>query len=189
MNELSIGIGITGSFCCFADIIPVIERLSRDNKVTTILSFNASSLDTRFYKAEDLRSELLRITGNYPLLTIQEAEQVGPKRLFDIMLIAPCTGNTMAKLNHGITDTPVLMAAKAHLRNGLPLVIAPSTNDALGASALNIAGLINRKNIFFVPFSQDDPIKKPRSMVARFGLCDKTIEKAMKGEQIQPIIM
>jgi len=189
LRDISIGVGITGSFCCFADIIPVIERLARDNKVMPVLSFNAASMDTRFYRAEDFKNTLRRITGNEPITTIQGAEQVGPKKMFDIMLIAPCTGNTMAKLNLGITDTPVLMAAKASLRNGVPIVLAPSTNDALGASAQNIAALLNRKNVYFVPFSQDDPIKKPRSMVARFGLCDKALDQALNGDQIQPIIM
>jgi dipicolinate synthase subunit B len=123
------------------------------------------------------------------MTTIVEAENIGPKKLFDIMLIAPCTGNTLAKLNHGIVDTAVLMAAKSHLRNNRPLVIALSTNDALGAAAVNIGGLLNRRNIYFVPYSQDDYVKKPRSMIARFGLCEQTLNFAIEGEQIQPLVL
>ena len=119
--------------------------------------------------------------------TIVEAEEIGPKKMFDIMLIAPCIGNTLAKLQNGIVETTVLMAAKAHLRNNSPLALA--TNDALGAAAINIGYLLNRKNVYFVPFSQDDYAKKPRSMVARFGLCEKALEYALDGQQIQPIIL
>lgn len=189
MSKLKIGVGICGSFCTFSQVLPMLERLCRDHDVTTVLSYAVSQTDTRFYRADDFQNELIRITGKLPFTTITEAEPIGPKKMFDVMLIAPCTGNSLAKLRCGIVDTPVMMAAKSHVRNDRPLIIALSTNDALGTSAANIGGLLNRRNIYFVPFSQDDHEKKPRSMVAHFGLCEKTIEYALKGEQIQPIIL
>ena len=189
MQGKRIGVAITGSFCSFSQVLPVIERLARENEVTTILSAAAATMDTRFYRAEDFRRELQRITGRPPMTTIAEAEQVGPMRLFDVILVAPCTGNTLAKLHHGITDTAVLMAIKAQVRNDRPVVLALSTNDALGTSAVNIGGLLNRRNLYFVPFSQDDHDKKPRSMAARFGLCEQTMEAALEGRQAQPLIL
>ena len=188
MRDISIGVGITGSFCCFADIIPVIERLARDNKVMPVLSFNAASMDTRFYRAEDFKNTLRRITGNEPITTIQGAEQVGPKKMFDIMLIAPCTGNTLAKLAHSIADSPVTLAAKSHLRNGRPVLIAVSTNDALCGAAENIGRLLARKNYYFVPFGQDDPVGKPTSMVAKFNKIPEALNLAAQGRQLQPIL-
>ena len=189
MQDKKIGVCITGSFCTFSQILPVMERLARDNQVTAILSSAAATTDTRFYKAEDFRREVQRITGRPPMTTIAEAEHIGPQKLFDVLLVAPCTGNTLAKLNHGITDTAVLMAIKAQVRNDRPVVLALSTNDALGTAAVNIGGLLNRRNLYFVPFSQDDHEKKPRSMAARFGLCEQTMEAAMEGRQAQPIIL
>ncbi len=189
MQGKKIGVGITGSFCTFSQVLPVLERLARDNEVTPILSPAAATMDTRFYRAEDFIQELNRITGKTPMTTIVEAEQIGPKRLFDVLLVAPCTGNTLAKLNHGITDTSVLMAIKAQVRNDQPVVLALSTNDALGTAAVNIGGLLNRRNLYFVPFSQDDHEKKPRSMAARFGLCEQAMEAALEGRQAQPIIL
>lgn len=189
MKDTRIGVCVTGSFCTFSQLLPVLERLSKDNEVTAILSPAAYNTDTRFYRAEDFKREVARLTGREIMSTIVEAEQIGPKKMFDIVLVAPCTGNTLAKLNNGVTDTAVLMAAKAHIRNNRPLVLAVSTNDALGAAAVNIGGLLNKKNIYFVPFSQDDYVKKPRSMVARFGLCEQAMEYALKGEQIQPVIL
>ncbi len=189
MQGKKIGICITGSFCTFAQTLPVIERLARENQVTAILSPAAAETDTRFYKAVDFRRELQRITGKPPMTTIAEAEQIGPQMLFDVLLVAPCTGNTLAKLNHGITDTSVLMAVKAQVRNDRPVVLALSTNDALGTAAVNIGGLLNRRNLYFVPFSQDDHEKKPRSMVARFGLCEAAMEAALEGRQAQPVIL
>lgn len=189
MEKLRIGVAVTGSFCTFSEILPMVQRLCRHNSVTAILSEAASSWDTRFYKAQDFCTDIARLTGQPPITTVVGAEQIGPGRMFDVMLIAPCTGNTLAKINHGIVDTTVTMAAKSHLRNGRPLVIAVSTNDALGAAAINIGGLLNRRNIYFVPYSQDDWEKKPRSMVAHFGLCEKTIEAAMAGAQLQPMLL
>ncbi|MBQ2819413.1 MAG: dipicolinate synthase subunit B [Clostridia bacterium] len=188
MTGHRIGVGICGSFCTFSQILPVLKTLSCSNEVTAVLSYSTQEIDTRFYRADDFKRDVINVTGRAPITTISGAEQVGPQHLFDVMLIAPCTGNTMAKLRYGITDTPVLMAAKAHLRNNKPLVIGFSTNDALGAAAPNWGELLNRRNIYFVPFSQDDYDKKPRSMAAHFGLCEKALEAALRGEQLQPII-
>lgn len=189
MTDINIGFGICGSFCTFSQIIPVIEGLAKSNNVFPIMSEAAYETDTRFYAAEDFHVDVTRASGNQIIHTIVDAEPIGPRKMFDAMVIAPCTGNTLAKLALGITDTAVLMAAKAHLRNNRPLVLAISTNDALSGSAQNIGTLLNRKNVYFVPFSQDDFEKKPRSMVARMGLIDKSIELALGGEQIQPILM
>ena len=189
MTDKRIGVGITGSFCSFDLLLTLLEELSTENQVTAILSYMSAQTDTRFYQAEDFRRKVTEITKRKPMYTIVEAEEIGPKKLFDVMLIAPCTGNTLAKLNYGITDTPVLMAAKAHLRNNRPLVLALATNDALGTAGMNIGSLLNRRNLYFVPFSQDDPEKKPRSMVSKFDICHKTMDYALVGQQIQPIII
>ena len=189
MTEQNIGFGVTGSFCTFSQILPVMERLAKCNQVFPVLSDMAYGTDTRFYKAEDFRSEVRRLCGNEIIHTIVDAEPIGPRKMFDAMVIAPCTGNTLAKLACGITDTPVLMAAKAHIRNDRPLIIAVSTNGALGAAAQNIGALRNRRNVYFVPFRQENYEKKPRSMVARMGLIEQTIELASKGQQIQPLIL
>ena len=188
MKDKKIGVAVCGSFCTFSQVLPVVRRLARDNTVTAVLSPAAGETDTRFYRAEDFVRELTELCGRAPITTLAEAEQVGPKQLFDVLLVAPCTGNTLAKLAAGITDTPVLMAVKAHLRNGRPVVLALSTNDALGASAQNIGRLLTRRDIYFVPFSQDDPEKKPRSMAAHFGLCEEALDAALEGRQLQPII-
>ncbi len=189
MKNQKIGVAMTGSFCTFSQVLPVIRQLAKSNEVTAVLSPAAAETDTRFYRAEDLLRELEQITGRKPMRTIAEAEQVGPGKLFDVLLAAPCTGNTLAKLNLGITDTSVLMAIKAQLRNGRPVVLALSTNDALSNAAKNIGGLLNRRDLYFVPFSQDDPEKKPRSMAANFGLCEAALDAALEGRQLQPIIL
>lgn len=188
MTNKKIGIGICGSFCTFSKILPVINRLAQNNQVTAVLSYAAQTTDTRFYKAADFMNDVEQATGRELITTIAQAERVGPEQLFDLFLIAPCTGNTMAKLCAGITDTPVLMAAKAHLRNNKPVVIGFSTNDALSAAAANIGTLLNRKNLFFVPFGQDDPANKPRSMAAHFDRCELSLDEALCGRQLQPII-
>ena len=188
MTNKKIGIGICGSFCSFSKILPVIKQLAQDNRVTPVLSYAAQSTDTRFYKAADFLADLKQATGREPILTVADAEQVGPQDMFDVFLISPCTGNTMAKMCAGITDTPVLMAAKAHLRNLKPVVIGFSTNDALSAGGANIGTLLNRKNVYFVPFAQDDPVKKPRSMAALFDKCEQALDEALCGRQLQPII-
>ncbi len=189
MKGLRIGVVITGSFCTFSDIMPVIANLCNDNTVTAILSPAAATFDTRFYIADNFKDDLIKLTGMPLILDIVQAEQIGPKRLFDIMLVAPCTGNSLAKLNHGITDTAALMAMKSHIRNNRPLVIAPSTNDALGTAAVNLGGLLCRRGIYFVPYRQDDFENKPRSMIASFGLCQSAMEAALEDRQLQPIIL
>lgn len=153
------------------------------------MSDNSYTLDTKFGKAQDFISQIETITNNKIIHTIQDAEPIGPKKLTDIMIISPCSGNTLAKLAHGITDGPVLMATKSHLRNNNPVVIAISTNDGLSASAENIGKLLNRKNYYFVPFKQDNPITKPRSLVFDAEYITKTLEFALDREQIQPIIL
>mgnify|MGYP004551096973 FL=1 len=153
------------------------------------MSDNSYTLDTKFGKAQNFISQIETITNNKIIHTIQDAEPIGPKKLTDIMIISPCSGNTLAKLAHGITDGPVLMATKSHLRNNNPVVIAISTNDGLSASAENIGKLLNRKNYYFVPFKQDNPITKPRSLVFDAEYITKTLEFALDREQIQPIIL
>lgn len=153
------------------------------------MSDNSYTLDTKFGKAQDFISQIETITNNKIIHTIQDAEPIGPKKLTDIMIISPCSGNTLAKLAHGITDGPVLMATKSHLRNNNPVVIAISTNDGLSASAENIGKLLNRKNYYFVPFKQDNPITKPHSLVFDAEYITKTLEFALDREQIQPIIL
>ena len=190
LSECNIGFAITGSFCTFDKIKSQIKILKDEGAdITPIFSFNTYNMDTRFAKAKDFLDEVKTITGKEGMSTIQQAEAIGPNKLFDVLVIAPCTGNTMAKLANGITDTPVLMAAKAHLRNNRPLVISISTNDALGINLQNIGKLMIMKNIYFVPFGQDDYIKKPNSMIADVERIKETVEAAMKKEQIQPVIL
>ena len=184
-----IGLAITGSFCTFAKIEQEILKLKETGAILhPLISGNVQTMDSRFGDTGEFISRITYITGNDPILRIEDAEPIGPKAYLDILLIAPCTGNTLAKLANGITDTPVLMAAKAHLRNAKPLVISVSTNDALGINFKNIGELFNSKNIYFVPFGQDDPVKKPSSMIARTGLIENTLKEALEGRQIQPVI-
>ncbi len=190
MSKKNIGFAITGSFCTHEKIkASVTELVEKGNKVTPIFSFSAQTVNCRFGNAVEFTREIESITGEKGIYSIPEAEVVGPKNLFDILIIAPCTGNTMAKLQAGITDTPVLMAAKAHIRNNKPLLISMATNDALGANFKNIACLINTKNIYFVPFFQDDYQKKPKSMVADLSLIPKAMEHALNGVQLQPVVL
>lgn len=186
-----IGIAITGSFCTFENILKEIELLVKEEKaeVYTIFSEMSKNTDTRFGTADKFFANIEKITGNKPITTIVGAEPIGPNPFLDVLAIFPCTGNTMAKLANGITDTPVLMAAKAHLRNEKPLVISISTNDALGMNMKNIGELMNVKNIFFVPFGQDNHIKKPNSMIARTEMLVPVIEAALEKKQYQPVIM
>ena len=189
LKEKNIGLAITGSFCTFAKIEQEIRHLKDTGaSLYPIFSANVQSIDSRFGDTGTFISRISQLTDHDPILRIEEAEPIGPKGYLDILLIAPCTGNTLAKLAAGITDTPVLMAAKAHLRNGRPLVISVSTNDALGMNLKNIGLLFNAKNIYFVPFGQDDPVKKPASMVARTNLIEDTLKEALEGRQIQPVI-
>ncbi len=190
LSGCNVGFGITGSFCTFDKIKTQIKVLKDEGaNVIPVFSYNAYNLDNRFTEAAKFVDEIKKMTGSEDIHTIQQAEPVGPKKLFDIMIIAPCTGNTAAKLVNGIVDTPVLMAAKAHMRNNRPLVISISTNDALGINFKSIGSLMVMKNIFFVPFGQDDHILKPNSMVADVSLIKATLEEALEGRQIQPVIL
>ena len=190
LKEKNIGFILTGSFCTFSKVIPKIKELIRkEANVIPIMSFNAYNMDTKFGKSKDFIEEIEEITGRKIIHTIEDAEPIGPKKLTDIMVIAPCSGNTISKLAYDIIDTPALMAAKSHLRNELPLVIAPSTNNGLGGNAENLGKLLNRKNYYFVPFRQDNPITKPRSLVFDSEYIIKTIEYAFNKEQIQPILL
>ncbi len=185
-----IGFVLTGSFCTFSKTIPKMkEIINLGAKIIPIMSYNAYNLDTKFGKASEFIEEIEDITKEKIIHTIVDAEPIGPKNLTDIMLIAPCSGNTIGKLANGINDTVALMAVKSHLRNNNPLVIAISTNDALSGSAENIGRLLNRKNYYFVPFKQDNPITKPRSIVFDPSYIIKTLEYALDREQIQPIML
>ena len=190
LEGINVGFAITGSFCTFSKTITKIKELVKKGaNVIPIMSFNAYNLDTKFGNANDFIKEIENITNNKIIHTIQEAEPIGPKKMTDIMCIAPASGNTMAKLTNGIIDTPVTMAVKSHLRNNRPVVVAISTNDALAGSAKNIGDLLNRKNYYFVPFRQDNPITKPRSIVFDPEYVIKTIETALDNEQIEPILL
>ncbi len=185
-----IGYVLTGSFCTFNKTIPIMKELAEMGaEIVPIMSFNSYELDTKFGKAESFIDKIENISGKKIIHTIPDAEPIGPKRLTDIMVIAPCSGNTISKLAYDIIDTPATMAAKSHLRNNLPIVIAISTNNGLGANAENIGKLLNRRNYYFVPFRQDNPITKPRSIVADFDMIIKTVESALEGEQINPILL
>ena len=189
LENKRIGVAMTGSFCTFAKAIKGIKILVEEGaKVQTIFSDSAQTINSRFGRAKDFIHEVTEITGQEPMLTIEQAEVIGPTGCFDLLLMLPCTGNTMAKLVNGITDTPALMAAKAHLRNGKPLLISMSTNDALGMNFKNIGYLLNSKNVYFVPFGQDDPVKKPNSMTADTGLIIPAMLEALKGRQYQPVL-
>ena len=190
MNDLRVGFALCGSYCTFAKVIPIIKELKQQGaKVIPIMSENAYSTDTRFGKASDHIRRIEEITKEKIIHTIAEAEPIGPKKLIDILIIEPCTGNTLGKIANGITDTSVTMAAKAHLRNNRPVLIAVSTNDGLSTSAKNIGILHNQKNIFFVPYKQDDPLLKERSLVADFDKTILAMHNALENRQIQPIII
>lgn len=192
MENLSgkkIGFAITGSFCTFSKILEPLKELSRlGAELTPIFSFHAAALNTRFFQAEDFRTNVEIITGNPVIDTIPAAEPIGPKKLFDLIIVAPCTGNTLAKLANGITDTPVTMAVKAHLRNNRPVLVALSSNDGLTAGAANLGRLLNTKNYFFVPFGQDDCIGKPNSLVADMSLIPEAAALCLDGVQMQPML-
>lgn len=185
---MEIGFALCGSFCTFAQVFPVMEELSKQHHLIPIFSFSSGTIDSRFGTADEHLQRTRAICGRSPLRTIEGVEPIGPKKMLDALIIAPCTGNTLAKLAHSIADTPVTMAAKSHLRNGRPVIVAVSTNDALGGAAENIGKLLARKHYYFVPFRQDDPINKPTSMVADFTKIPQTLEAALKGRQIQPIL-
>ena len=185
---MRIGFALCGSFCTYDQIFPVIELLSRDYEIIPILSGNAGSIDSRFGTALEHIGILTDICGKCPILSIAEAEPIGPKKLLDALIIAPCTGNTLAKLAWGITDTPVTMAVKAHLRNNRPVLLGVSTNDGLGAAAKNIGMLLNARGFFFLPMGQDAPEKKPASVVAHFDCMAEAVEAALAHRQLQPVL-
>ena len=190
VEGLNIGFAITGSFCTYSKIIEEIKKLvDAKANVIPIFSTNASSMDTRFGNAKEWINKIEKMTGNKSILTIQDAEPIGPNGLLDVLVVAPCTGNTISKLANAITDTPVLMAAKAHLRGMKPIVIGISTNDGLGMNARNLGILLNTKYYYFVPFGQDSPYVKGNSLVARMDMIVSTIEMAIAGKQIQPLII
>ena len=189
MNKLRLGLALTGSYCTFDEVLVAAERLCVQYEVMPIFSENAASTDTRFGRAADFKKRLEDMAGRPALCTIRETEPIGPKGLLDILVIAPCTGNTLAKLAHGVTDTSVTMAAKAHLRNGRPLVVAVSSNDALSTGAMNLGILMVRKNVYLVPFRQDDAEKKPTSLVADFWQIGAAVEAALAGQQLQPLLL
>ena len=186
---MNIGFALCGSFCTFSGVFPVMERLAQVHRVTPIFSDCAYRTDSRFGSAAGFIEKAQALCAQQVLHTVAQVEPIGPKKLLDALVIAPCTGNTLAKLAHGIADGPVTMAAKSHLRNGRPVIIAVSTNDALGAAAENIGKLLARKHFYFVPFRQDDPQNKPTSMVADFSLLPQTVEAALGGRQLQPVIL
>ena len=190
LEGIRIGYALCGSFCTFSKSIEQLERLKGKGAVITpIMSFNAASLDTRFGTAEHFRTVLEETTGRKLICTIEDAEPIGPQKMFDVLAVCPCTGNTLAKLAAGIIDTPVTMAVKSHIRNDRPVVIAVSTNDALAGCAKNIGAILNYRNFYFVPFGQDDSAKKPRSLVADFNELPETILAALDGRQYQPLLI
>ncbi len=186
---MNIGFAMCGSFCTFDAVFPVMEKVASTHNLIPILSCSVQSINSRFGAAQTHIQRVADICGRPPLSCIEAVEPIGPKKMLDALIIAPCTGNTLAKLAHSIADGPVTMAAKSHLRNGRPVLIAVSTNDALAGAAENIGKLLARKHFYFVPFGQDDPIRKPTSMVADFGKIPEALELALQGKQIQPILI
>lgn len=186
---MNIGFAVCGSFCTYEKVFPVMEELAKDYTVIPIFSTASYTIDSRFGTHSEHIERAEKLCGRPVLNTIEQVEPIGPKKLLDALVVAPCTGNTIAKLARSIADSPVTMAVKSHLRNGRPVVIAVSTNDALAGAAENIGKLLSRKHYYFVPFGQDDPSKKPTSMVADFSKIPETLSAALEGRQIQPIIL
>ena len=190
MPKLTLGFALTGSFCTFDKAFAQMEDLIRRGyEILPVLSFRAANTDTRFYLADMVRERVHAITGRLPLCTLPEVEPIGPKKLTDAYVIAPATGSTLARLAAGLFDTPATLGAKSHLRNDRPVILAVSTNDGLGLAAQNIGRLMAYRNFYFVPFAQDDPQRKPRSLVARFELLAPTISAALSGVQLQPMLI
>ncbi len=190
MHEKRIGVALCGSFCNFERVYNEMKKLN-DNGANLwfIMSENAANTDTRFGTAGHWKKSFAELSQDEIITSITTAEPIGPKKMFDVMVVCPCTGNTLAKLANGITDTPVTMAVKSHLRGGRPVVLAIATNDGLAASAQNIGRLLNTKNYYFVPFAQDDPYQKPTSLICDFSKVSDTIEVALAGRQIRPILL
>ena len=190
MRTERVGFAICGSFCTHERVLRELERLCGEyESVVPIVSETVCATDTRFGDARELLDTVERLTGRKAVSTIREAEPIGPKKLLDVLVVAPCTGNTLGKLSCGITDTAVTMAAKAHLRNDRPVVIAVASNDGLSGAARNLGELLVRKNYYFVPFGQDDPEKKPCSLMADFSLISGTVQAALEGRQLQPVLL
>ena len=190
LKGVRIGFAITGSFCTFENISDIIKNLIEEGAdLIPIFSYTTDEMNTRFGNAEDFKNKIIEITGEQPIVDINGAEPIGSKAILDVLIVAPCTGNTIAKLANAITDTPVTMACKAHLRNNRPIILSISTNDGLGANAKNIGLLLNMKNIFMVPFGQDNPTLKPNSLLSKNELILKTIIEALKGKQLQPLLI
>ena len=190
MEETRVGFALTGSFCTLDNALRAMEETAASYpNILPILSETTAATDTRFGRAEAFRQRAEEACGRRAMTSIPEVEPIGPKGLLDVLVIAPCTGNTLAKLANGVTDTTVTMAAKAHLRNGGPVVLCPATNDGLAASARNIGVLLDKKNVYFVPFRQDDPARKPTSLVADFSLVPAAIDAALEGRQLQPVLL
>ena len=190
MEPIRVGFAFCGSFCTYHQAMTALEKIhARYGDVTPIVSENSAATDSRFGPAHEYMREMERICGKRVIDSIPKAEPIGPKHLLDVLVICPCTGNTLAKLANGITDTTVTMAAKAHLRNGGPVVICLATNDGLASSARNLGTLLDKKNVYFVPFGQDDPAEKPTSLVADFSLVNDTVEAALRGKQLQPLLL
>ena len=186
---MNIGFAMCGSFCTFKAVFEAMKEVASIHTVTPIFSRNVCTIDSRFGTAKEHWEKAAELCGREPLSTIEEVEPIGPKQLLDALVVAPCTGNTLAKLAHSIADGPVTMAVKSHLRNGRPVVLAISTNDALAGAGENLGKLLPRRNYYFVPFGQDDPRKKPTSMVADFSKLLPTLEAALEGRQIQPMVV
>lgn len=188
MNKKQVGFAVCGSFCTYWSVMEPLSELIKLYDVIPVISEAVDRTDTRFGRAEDYRAKLAEVCGRAPIASVKEAEPIGPKKLLDLLIIAPCTGNTLAKIACGITDGAVPMAAKAHLRNGRPLLLAVATNDGLGANAKNIGSLLERKNVYFVPFRQDGPKEKPTSLQSDFSLLPEAARAALEGVQLEPVL-
>ena len=189
MDKLRVGMCFSGSFCTFDKALECMKEMVDEGwDITPIFSYHAATLDTRFGRAEDFLRRSQEISGHAPMLTMQDVEPIGPKNMLDVMVVLPCTGNTLAKLACGIVDTPVVMAVKSILRGGKPVVLGLSTNDGLGAAAKNIGALLERRSYYFLPFSQDNPVGKPRSLTPDYTKLMETVSAALRGAQIQPIL-
>ena len=190
MSKTRVGFALTGSFCTFRQVFQVMETLmERGYELLPVLSYSAGKEDTRFYSRDEVWRTLEEITGCKPLSTLPQVEPIGPQKLVDAYVIAPMTGASMSKFAHGVFDTPALLGAKSHLRNGRPVLVAPSTNDGLSTAAENIGKILAMRNVYMVPFGQDDPVGKPRSVVADFSRLPEALAAALAGAQMQPILL
>ena len=190
MEHIRVGFAFCGSFCTYDQVMPALERAkARYGDVTPIISEKSAETDSRFGPAHEFIREMERICDRRVIDTIPKAEPIGPKKLLDVLIIAPCTGSTLSRLANGMSDTSVTMAAKAMWRNRRPVVVAVSTNDGLAGSAKNIAALLDKKHVFFVPYRQDDPVGKPTSLVADFTRINDTVDAALQGRQLQPLLL